>query len=108
VDKGRPRRWTAPARVEARRHDRPLLANHASFDLMVAARCSAWRWSDRPRTKGDKLVYMLDPSAAGIIAGDYALPRYSPSERVRLQWVIGCRPDEASRRRAAAGRRRTP
>ncbi len=57
-----------------------LLANHAEFvELMVAGSLlgSALVPID-PRTKGDKLVYMLAAAGCkGVVAGDYALPKFS-------------------------------
>ena len=50
-----------------------------------------------PRTRGDKLVYMLaSVGCKGVIAGDYALPELlAVRERVAgLQWVVGLPTDE--------------
>ena len=76
-----------------------LLANHAEFvDLMVAGSLLGVALVPiDPRTKGDKLVYMLGSvGCRGVIAGDYALPEIlAVRERVAgLQWVIGLPTDE--------------
>jgi crotonobetaine/carnitine-CoA ligase len=76
-----------------------LLANHAEFvDLMVAGSLLGVALVPiDPRTKGDKLVYMLGSvGCKGVIAGDYALPEIlAVRERVAgLQWVVGVPTDE--------------
>jgi crotonobetaine/carnitine-CoA ligase len=76
-----------------------LLANHAEFvDLMVAGSLLGFALVPiDPRTKGDKLIYMLAAAGCkGVIAGDYALPEIlAVRERVAgLQWVIGLPTDE--------------
>jgi crotonobetaine/carnitine-CoA ligase len=76
-----------------------LLANHAEFvDLMVAgALLGIVLVPIDPRTRGDKLVYMLDAARCkGVIAGDYALPELlAVRERLPgLQWVVGLPTDE--------------
>jgi crotonobetaine/carnitine-CoA ligase len=76
-----------------------LLANHAEFvDLMVAVSLlGAALVPIDPRTRGDKLIYML--SAVGckaVVAADYALTDLlSVRESVPgLQWVVGLPTDE--------------
>jgi crotonobetaine/carnitine-CoA ligase len=76
-----------------------LLANHAEFvDLMVAGSLLGVALVPiDPRTRGDKLVYMLGAAGCkGVIAGDYALPEMlAVRERVAgLQWVVGLPTDE--------------
>jgi crotonobetaine/carnitine-CoA ligase len=76
-----------------------LLANHAEFiDLMVAGSLLGIAIVPiDPRTRGDKLVYMLaSVGCKGVIAGDYALPEMlAVRERVSgLQWVVGLPTDE--------------
>ena len=76
-----------------------LLANHAEFvDLMVAGSLLGVAIVPiDPRTRGDKLVYMLGSvGCQGVIAGDYALAELlSVRERVAgLQWVVGLPTDE--------------
>lgn len=76
-----------------------LLANHAEFvDLMVAGSLLGFAIVPiDPRTKGDKLVYMLGSVGCKcVVAGDYALPELlAVRERVAgLQWVIGLPTDE--------------
>ena len=76
-----------------------LLANHAEFiDLMVAGSLLGIAIVPiDPRTRGDKLVYMLaSVGCKGVIAGDYALPELlAVRERVAgLQWVVGLPTDE--------------
>ena len=76
-----------------------LLANHAEFvDLMVASSLLGVAIVPvDPRTRGDKLVYMLaSVGCKGVIAGDYALPgMLEAREQVAgLQWVVGLPTDE--------------
>jgi carnitine-CoA ligase len=76
-----------------------LLANHAEFvDLMVAASLLGVAIVPiDPRTRGDKLVYMLGSAGCrGVIAGDYALAELlAVRERIAgLQWVVGLPTDE--------------
>ncbi|NJD32462.1 MAG: ATP-dependent acyl-CoA ligase [Gammaproteobacteria bacterium] len=76
-----------------------LLANHAEFvDLMVAGSLlGAALVPIDPRTKGEKLTYMLSAAnCKGVIAGDYALQELlGVREKVpSLQWVIGIPTDE--------------
>lgn len=76
-----------------------LLANHAEFiDLMVAGSLLGVALVPiDPRTRGDKLVYMLAAAGCkGVIAGDYALTELlAVRERVAgLQWVVGLPTDE--------------
>jgi len=76
-----------------------LLANHAEFvDLMVAVSLlGAALVPIDPRTRGDKLIYMLSAvGCKGVIAADYALSELlSVRERVPgLQWVVGLPTDE--------------
>ncbi len=76
-----------------------LLANHAEFvDLMVAGSLlGAALVPVDPRTKGDKLVYMLAAARCkGVVAADYALPELrAVRERIAgLQWVVGLPTDE--------------
>jgi crotonobetaine/carnitine-CoA ligase len=76
-----------------------LLANHAEFvDLMVAtALLGVVLVPIDPRTRGDKLVFMLAAAhCKGVIAGDYALPELlKVRERVAgLQWIVGLPTDE--------------
>lgn len=77
-----------------------LLANHAEFvDLMVAGSLLGIGLVPiDPRTKGDKLVYMLAAAdCKGVIAGDYALTEMlAVREQVSgLQWIVGLPTDEA-------------
>ena len=76
-----------------------LLANHVEFvDLMVAASLLGIAVVPiDPRTKGDKLVYMLATAACkGVIAADYALPEMmAVRDQVKsLQWLVGLPTDE--------------
>ncbi len=76
-----------------------LLANHAEFiDLMVAGSLLGIAIVPiDPRTRGDKLVYMLaSVGCKGVIAGDYALPgMLDVREQVAgLHWVVGLPTDE--------------
>jgi len=76
-----------------------LLANHPEFvELMVAAALLGIAIVPiDPRTKGDRLIYML--AAAGckaVVAGDYSLPALlAVRDEVKcLQWLIGLPTDE--------------
>lgn len=76
-----------------------LLANHAEFvELMVAAALLDLTLVPiDPRTKGDKLVYMLGAAhCKAVVAGDYALPEVTAvrSQIASLQWLIGLPTDE--------------
>jgi crotonobetaine/carnitine-CoA ligase len=77
-----------------------LLANHAEFvDLMVAgALLGCALVPIDPRTKGEKLVYMLSAAhCRGVIVADYAVTGLlEVRERVpEVQWVVGLPTDEA-------------
>lgn len=76
-----------------------LLANHVEFiDLMVAGSLlGATLVPIDPRTKGDKLTYMVQAAGCkGIVAADYALPELlAVREQIAgLQWVVGLPTDE--------------
>jgi crotonobetaine/carnitine-CoA ligase len=78
-----------------------LLANHAEFvDLMVAGALLGFALVPiDPRTKGDKLVYMLAAAhCKGVIAADYALPELlAVRERIGgLRWIVGLPTDEGA------------
>src|ERR1700704_2168339 len=69
-----------------------LMANHAEFvETMVAASATGTTFVPiDPRTKGDKLAYMLEAAnCAGVIAADYALPNLAEiRDRVpQVKWV---------------------
>lgn len=71
-----------------------LMANHAEFvDAMVAASLlGAVFVPVDPRTRGDKLAYLLaTANCRGVIAADYALTALQEvrSRVASLQWVIG-------------------
>src|SRR6266852_2135599 len=71
-----------------------LMANHAEFiEAMVAASISGTVFVPiDPRTKGDKLAYMLDHAQCrGAIAADYALDNLAAvrGTLTQLSWVIG-------------------
>jgi carnitine-CoA ligase len=76
-----------------------LMANHPEFvELMVGASISGTAFVPiDPRTKGDKLAYMLRAAGCvGVVAADYAL---SNLDEVRLQapslrWVLALPTDE--------------
>src|SRR5712672_1706863 len=79
-----------------------LMANHAEFvEAMVAASVvGAVFVPIDPRTKGDKLRFMLDNARCrGVIAADYALDNLADmrDERSELRWVIGLATDEGPR-----------
>ncbi|MFM0504829.1 AMP-binding protein [Paraburkholderia caffeinilytica] len=79
-----------------------LMANHAEFlDAMVAASISGTVFVPiDPRTKGDKLAYMLDNAQCqGVIAADYALDNLMAVRDTcaRLSWVIGLETDESTK-----------
>jgi carnitine-CoA ligase len=76
-----------------------LLANHAELvDLMVA--CSlvgVVLVPIDPRTRGDKLVYMLAAAGCkGVVTADYALPEVLNirTQVTGLRWVVGLPTDE--------------
>ncbi|MGQ0622609.1 MAG: AMP-binding protein [Panacagrimonas sp.] len=76
-----------------------LMANHAEFvDVMVAASAGGTVFVPiDPRTKGDKLAYMLSfANCKGVIAADYALPNLVEvrHQLPELQWVVGLSTDE--------------
>lgn len=76
-----------------------LLANHVEFiDLMVAGSLLGVALVPiDPRTKGDKLIYMLGSvGCKGVIAGDYALTEIAAvrSHIDSVKWVIGLPTDE--------------
>ena len=79
-----------------------LMANHAEFiEAMVAASISGTVFVPiDPRTKGDKLAYMLDNAQCrGVIAADYALDNLAAVRGTlkQLSWVIGLETDEGAR-----------
>lgn len=79
-----------------------LMANHAEFvDAMVAASISGTVFVPiDPRTRGDKLAFMLDTARCrGVIAADYALGNLLAVRGVlpRLSWVIGLETDEGTK-----------
>ncbi|MDU9414316.1 MULTISPECIES: AMP-binding protein [unclassified Pseudomonas] len=76
-----------------------LLANHAEFvELMVAASLLGLVLVPiDPRTKGDKLIYMLGSvHCKAVVAGDYALTEVrAVRDRIAsLNWLIGLPSDE--------------
>ncbi len=76
-----------------------LMANHAEFvETMVAAGITGTVFVPiDPRTKGDKLAYMLKAAnCVGVIAADYALPHLAEirDELPQLKWVVGLSTDE--------------
>lgn len=76
-----------------------LMANHAELvDLMVAcALLGTVLVPIDPRTRGDKLVYMLDAVACqGVVAADYALPELLRvrAQLAQLRWVAVLPTDE--------------
>jgi crotonobetaine/carnitine-CoA ligase len=79
-----------------------LMANHAEFvEAMVAASIAGVVFVPiDPRTKGDKLRFMLDSARCrGVIATDYALDHLAgvQGDLAQLDWVIGLATDEGSR-----------
>jgi crotonobetaine/carnitine-CoA ligase len=79
-----------------------LMANHAEFiEAMVAASISGTVFVPiDPRTKGDKLAYMLDHAQCkGVIAADYTLGHLCAvrGSLKHLSWVIGLETDEGAR-----------
>lgn len=78
-----------------------LMANHVEFvDSMVAAGIlDAVFVPIDPRTKGDKLAYMLRAAGCiGVIAADYALDNLQNvrEQLPELRWVLGLKSDEMS------------
>jgi crotonobetaine/carnitine-CoA ligase len=79
-----------------------LMANHAEFvDAMVAASiCGTVFVPIDPRTKGDKLAFMLENARCkGVIAADYALDNLTAvrGQLSDLAWVIGLRSNEQAK-----------
>ena len=79
-----------------------LLANHPEFvEAMIAACLSATVFVPiDPRTKGEKLVFMLDHAECkGVIAADYSLDNLAEvrSSLSRLRWAIGLATGEGAR-----------
>jgi crotonobetaine/carnitine-CoA ligase len=79
-----------------------LMANHAEFvDAMLAASISGTVFVPiDPRTKGDKLAFMLETARCrGVIAADYALDNLAGvrSQLRGLSWVIGLASNEQAR-----------
>lgn len=76
-----------------------LMANHAEFvEAMVAAGATGAVFAPiDPRTKGDKLAYMLKAAnCCGVIAADYALPNLAEirDQLPQLKWVVGLPSEE--------------
>jgi crotonobetaine/carnitine-CoA ligase len=76
-----------------------LMANHAEFvEAMVAAGATGAVFVPiDPRTKGDKLAYMLKAAnCSGVIAADYALANLAEirGQLPQLKWVVGLSSDE--------------
>src|SRR5260221_466609 len=76
-----------------------LIANHAEFvEAMVAAGATGTVFVPiDPRTKGDKLAYMLKAAnCSGVIAADYALPNLAEirDHLPQLKWEVGLSSDE--------------
>ena len=76
-----------------------LMANHAEFvETMVAAGLlGAVFVPIDPRTRGDKLAYMLEAArCSGVIAADYALPNLAEvrARLPQLKWVAALPTDE--------------
>lgn len=79
-----------------------LMANHAEFvEAMVAASIvGAAVVPIDPRTRGDKLHFMLDDTRCrGVLAADYALGHLQPLRPMlpALRWVLGFATDEGRR-----------
>ena len=78
-----------------------LLANHAEFvDLMVAAALTGIVLVPiDPRTRGDKLVYMIGAAGCrGVVAADYALPELlAVRGRLAAGLWIACLPTDEGR-----------
>ena len=79
-----------------------LMANHPEFvEAMIAACLTATVFVPvDPRTKGDKLVFMLDHAECkGVIAADYSLDnlRAVRDSLGRIEWVIGLETDEKTK-----------
>ena len=88
--------------LEPGEHFALLMANQAEFvEAMVAASIAGVVFVPiDPRTKGDKLHFMLDSARCrGVIAADYALDNLAGvrGELPNLRWVIGLATDESPR-----------
>ena len=89
-------------RLQPGEHFALLLANHPEFvEAMIAAGLTATVFVPiDPRTKGDKLVFMLDHAECkGVIAADYSLDNLADvrGSLKRLGWVIGVATGENAR-----------
>ncbi len=76
-----------------------LMANHAEFvELMIASGIAGTAFVPiDPRTKGDKLAYMLKAAGCvGVVAADYALPNLQEVrlELPQLRWILALPTDE--------------
>ncbi len=76
-----------------------LMANHAEFvETMVAAGATGTAFVPiDPRTKDDRLAYMLAAAnCTGIVAADYALEQVAAirDQLPNLKWVVGLSTDE--------------
>ncbi len=85
--------------LEQGEHFGLLMANHAEFvETMVAAGTTGTVFVPiDPRTKGDRLAYMLAAAnCVGVVAADYALPQVAEiRDRLpQLRWVVGLSSDE--------------
>ena len=79
-----------------------LMNNHVEFvDAMVAASISGTVFVPiDPRTKGEKLAFMLEMAECkGVIAADYALDYLTEvrTQLPQLQWIIGFDTDEGKK-----------
>ena len=79
-----------------------LMANHPEFvEAMIAASIvGAATVPIDPRTRGDKLHFMLaDTQCCGVLAADYALTHLQPlrASLPALRWVLGLATDEGRR-----------
>ena len=88
--------------LRAGEHFALLMANHAEFvDAMVAASIAGAVFVPiDPRTRGDKLRFMLDNAqCVGVLAADYALDNLDEvrADLPRLRWVVGLETDEGKR-----------
>ena len=83
-----------------------LMANHAEFvEMMVAAGATGTVFVPiDPRTKDDKLAYMLAAAnCVGVVAADYALGQVAQiRDRLpKLKWMVGLSTDEGGSTAAA-------
>jgi len=76
-----------------------MMRNHPEFvETMVAASITATAFVPiDPRTRGDKLAYMLQNSGCrGLICADYCLPRAAEAKAPGIEWILALETGESN------------